>query len=161
MSPPSRNTLDGRLISVTALISVAMIEADTAYHGSLRPPRKKSRIVEGLPAVARPIQCVSANSARTTAQSIQPNEPASDPAAPASTLDSATRAPFLQGARRCAERGRFLEPRRPHELAPLLADAAVRRNQRVQPGAAQDSVELALEGRAHAARSPRVVEHPA
>src|SRR5688572_8546401 len=114
MSPPSRNTLDGRLISVTALISVAMIEADTAYQGSLRPPRKKSRIVDGLPAVARPIQCVSANSARTTAQSIQPNEPASD--APASTLDSPTRAPFLQRASRGAEGGRFLEPRGPDEL---------------------------------------------
>ncbi len=48
--PPGRNTTNGTITNVAALISVAMIDPLTAYHGSFRPPRKKSRMLACLPA---------------------------------------------------------------------------------------------------------------
>jgi hypothetical protein len=46
-------------MKVSALISVATIEPQTAHHGSDFPPRKKSRTVAALPAIRWPIQVVS------------------------------------------------------------------------------------------------------
>ena len=56
-------------MKVNALISVATIEPLTAHHGSVRPPRKKSRIVTFLPLNAWPIQVVSSRYPITTPQS--------------------------------------------------------------------------------------------
>jgi len=53
-------TTNGTEMNVTAEISVATMEPATAYQGSLRPPRKKSRIVACFPASACPSQVVSA-----------------------------------------------------------------------------------------------------
>ncbi len=58
-SGPVLNTMNGTITNVSALVSVAMIEPLTAYHGSLRPPRKKSRTLVCLPAMAVPSHVVS------------------------------------------------------------------------------------------------------
>lgn len=52
--PPAAKTIAGAPRKVTALISVAMMEPVTAGQGSLRPPRKKSRMVACLPASRAP-----------------------------------------------------------------------------------------------------------
>ena len=45
-------------MKVSAEISVAIIDPETAHHGSERPPRKKSRMVAFFPLSAWPIQVV-------------------------------------------------------------------------------------------------------
>jgi hypothetical protein len=57
MSP--KKAMDGTAMNVTALISVATIEPATAGQGSLRPPRKKSRMVVCLPASFAPSSVVN------------------------------------------------------------------------------------------------------
>ena len=60
----------GTPTKVTALISVAMIDPLTAYQGSFRPPRKKSRMVACLPASLAPTAVVTAKYRTTTVQSM-------------------------------------------------------------------------------------------
>ena len=62
-------------MKVTALISVAMMEAATANQGKRLPPRKNSFKVEGRPAARWPIHVVKRSRAQTTVQSIQEKDP--------------------------------------------------------------------------------------
>ena len=48
-SPPAAKTIPGTPTNVIALISVAMMDPQTAGHGTDRPARKKSFIVDCLP----------------------------------------------------------------------------------------------------------------
>ena len=59
-APLGMKTIAGAMRNVAALSSVAMIEPQTAGQGSLRPPRKKSRIVFWRPASKAPRTVVSA-----------------------------------------------------------------------------------------------------
>ena len=59
-SPPSRKATAGTLTKVTAETMVAIMLAVTAYHGSPRPPRKKSSRFVCLPASTTPSTVTSA-----------------------------------------------------------------------------------------------------